>query len=150
MPHHFAQVNVARAVAPLDSPVMADFMAALDHVNAAADVAPGFVWRLQDDSGNATSVPFLGDDRMIVNLSVWRSMADLEAYMYSAPHQPILRRRREWFEPLGKPATACWWVPAGHLPDVGEAATMLTRLWVEGSSDVVFALGRGVPPAPPS
>ena len=37
---HIAQLNIARAVAPLDSPVMVEFMAALDEINALADSAP--------------------------------------------------------------------------------------------------------------
>jgi Domain of unknown function (DUF3291) len=51
-----AQVNIARLRAPLDSPQLTDFVAALDPVNAAADAAPGFVWRLQTEDGNATAV----------------------------------------------------------------------------------------------
>jgi len=47
MTFQLAQVNFSRLVAPLDTPVLADFVAALDPVNAAADQAPGFVWRLQ-------------------------------------------------------------------------------------------------------
>jgi hypothetical protein len=42
-----AQVNIARMRAPLDSPLLADFVADLDPVNATADTAPGFLWRLQ-------------------------------------------------------------------------------------------------------
>ncbi len=38
-----AQVNIARMVAPLDSPVMAGFVAKLDEFNALADQSPGFV-----------------------------------------------------------------------------------------------------------
>jgi hypothetical protein len=40
-----AQVNIARARGPLDSAIMADFVGALDRINAVADAAPGFVWR---------------------------------------------------------------------------------------------------------
>jgi hypothetical protein len=54
--HVLAQVNVARLREPLDSPLLADFVAALEPVNATADAAPGFIWRLQGDDGNATSV----------------------------------------------------------------------------------------------
>jgi len=51
-----AQVNIGRMREPLDSPLLAEFVAALDPVNAAADAAPGFVWRLQTEDGNATAV----------------------------------------------------------------------------------------------
>ena len=40
---HLAQVNVARLVAPLDSPQLIGFVSRLDEVNALADCAPGFV-----------------------------------------------------------------------------------------------------------
>jgi len=53
MPYHIAQVNIARMVAPLDSPVMYDFVANLDRINAVADVASGFVWRLKGDGNDA-------------------------------------------------------------------------------------------------
>jgi uncharacterized protein DUF3291 len=51
-----AQVNIGRLVAPLDDAQLADFVALLDPVNAAADIAPGFVWRLQTDDGDATAI----------------------------------------------------------------------------------------------
>jgi hypothetical protein len=71
---HLAQLNVARLAAPLDSPQLADFVASLDAINKLADAAPGFVWRLQTEDGDATGVRALDDDRLIVNLSVWRSL----------------------------------------------------------------------------
>src|ERR1700749_1062048 len=51
-----AQVNIARMREPLDSPLLAEFVAALDPVNAAADATPGFIWRRQTEDGNATAV----------------------------------------------------------------------------------------------
>src|SRR5580692_175933 len=56
MDYVLAQVNIGRLREPLDSPRLAGFVAALDPVNAAADAAPGFLWRLQTEDGNATSV----------------------------------------------------------------------------------------------
>src|SRR5216110_1823421 len=69
-----AQVNIGRMREPLDSPLLADFVAALDPVNAAADTAPGFVWRLQTEDGNATAVHAFARDRagsagVLVNMS---------------------------------------------------------------------------------
>ena len=54
--------------APLDSPLMADFVAAPDPINALADDAPGFVWRLATEQGNATSIRAFDDDALIVNM----------------------------------------------------------------------------------
>jgi len=81
MSHQLAQLNVARMKAPIESPAMATFVAALDEINALADAAPGFLWRLQSDTGNATAFRPLGED-MLVNLSVWASPSALEDFVY--------------------------------------------------------------------
>lgn len=62
---HFAQINMARAHAPLTDPLLADFVAQLDEINALADRSPGFVWRLQTETGNATDIEVGGDPRLI-------------------------------------------------------------------------------------
>ena len=93
-----AELNVSRLRFPLDSPELADFVANLDRINALAEAAPGFVWRLRDASGNATSIRPFGAD-YVVNLSVWRDVESLRAYAYGSAHLEFLRRRREWFEP---------------------------------------------------
>ena len=136
--HHLAQANVARALAPLDSPQLADFMAALDPVNALADAAPGFVWRLQDDTGNATSLRPFDDDLMIVNMSVWESAEALSEFTYRSAHRDVMRRRREWFELMDEAHLVLWWVPAGHIPDVVEAKDRLERLRRDGPSPAAF------------
>ncbi|WP_307852074.1 DUF3291 domain-containing protein [Streptomyces sp. b94] len=112
--HELAQVNIARLKIPLDSPQLKDFPDALDPVNAAADAAQGFVRRLQDDSGRATDVPFFGDDRPIVNLTVWRDADALTAFMYQGRHREMPARRGEWSERLAEAVATLWWVPAGH------------------------------------
>ncbi|HVM82319.1 MAG TPA: DUF3291 domain-containing protein, partial [Candidatus Binatia bacterium] len=53
---HIAQMNVGVTVEATDHPQLADFMNQLDEINALADQAQGFVWRLQSDSGNATDI----------------------------------------------------------------------------------------------
>jgi hypothetical protein len=40
-------MNLGTVLYPLDYPRIAEFMNALDRVNAVADTASGFVWRLQ-------------------------------------------------------------------------------------------------------
>ena len=102
-----AQVNVARLRAPLDSPMLADFVADLDPVNATADAAPGFIWRLQTEDGNATSVRAFewdaaGSAGVLVNMSVWESVQALAGFVYSGMHRQVLRRRRRWFEPMAE------------------------------------------------
>lgn len=141
-----AQVNLARPLEPLDSELLREFVEALDSVNAVADGAPGFVWRLQTDEGNATSVRAMDDDSLIVNMSVWESIDALRAFVYSTPaHLAVMRRRREWFERL-ETHLALWWVPAGHLPTVAEAEERVTLLSAIGPSPDAFTFRRHFPP----
>ncbi|MFF2199642.1 DUF3291 domain-containing protein [Streptomyces sp. NPDC058145] len=143
--HHLAQVNIARLKYPLDSPRLKAFVDGLDPVNAVADASDGFVWRLQSDSGNATDIPFLGDAWLIVNMSVWRDIDALTAFMYRGRHRELLARRREWFERPGDAVTALWWVPAGHRPDVAEAEERLLHLRAHGPTPYAFTLRTSFP-----
>ncbi len=92
--YELAQVNIARLKAPLDTPLLKDFVDNLDPVNAEADAAAGFVWRLQSDDGDATAIPVFDDPWLIVNLSVWRDTDALTAFMYQGRHREMLSRRR--------------------------------------------------------
>ena len=137
--HHLAQVNVARLIAPIEAPETADFVAALTPVNARADRAAGFVWRLQTEEGNATSVRAYDDPLVIVNLSVWESIEALEAFAYrDEGHRTVLRRRREWFERPVESHTALWWLPKGTLPTVEEATARLAQLRAHGPTQRAF------------
>ena len=145
MDYVLAQVNIARMLEPLDSPRLADFVAALDPVNAAADAAPGFVWRLQTEDGNATSVQAFrwdqaGSAGVLVNMSVWESVEALAAYVYSDAHRQVLRRRREWFERVAEAVTALWWVPRGHVPSTAEAEDRILHLRESGPTPYAFTL----------
>jgi len=133
---HIAQVNIARPKAPVDSPPLAEFKALLDPVNAVADDAPGFVWRLQDDTGNATAIRIF-DDSLMVNMSVWESIEAVWDFVYSGGHLAVMRRRREWFERM-ELFMCLWWAPAGHLPGVAEAEGRLDHLREHGPTDRAF------------
>jgi hypothetical protein len=145
--HHVAQINVARLMAPLDAPASSDFVAALAPVNALADAAPGFVWRLQTEEGDATAVQAFDDPLVIVNLTVWESIEALEAFAYrDASHLAALRRRREWFEPHAAPPTALWWIDAGELPSLEDALERLAELRSSGPSPLAFTFKQQFPP----
>ncbi|NQV33862.1 MAG: DUF3291 domain-containing protein, partial [Phycisphaeraceae bacterium] len=122
--YELAQLNIAIMNEPLTSPSMADFVANLDRINALADVAPGFVWRLQTEEGDATAMRPLGEET-IVNLSVWQDIDALNAYVYKSGHVEIMRRRKEWFERMKELFLVLWWVPKGHRPTVEEAIVKL-------------------------
>ncbi|MET8056009.1 DUF3291 domain-containing protein [Streptomyces microflavus] len=138
--NELAQVNIARLRFPLDSPQLKDFVDGLDPVNAVADRADGFVWRLRSDSGNATDVPVFGDDWLIVNMSVWRDAEALTAFMYAGLHRELMSRRRKWFEQVREAMTALWWVPAGERPTVADAEERLCHLREHGPAERAFTL----------
>jgi len=142
-----AQLNVARPLQPLDAPALADFVAALEPVNALADASPGFVWRMQTERGDATEVRWGGDDELVVNLSVWSSVLALADFVYGGDHLAVMRRRREWFGPMDRSVTVLWWIPAGHRPTLGEAAERLNALRQHGPSPFAFTF-RAAFPAP--
>ena len=153
MAHQLAQVNIARLRAPLDSEELAGFVAALDPVNASADGAPGFVWRLQTDEGNATSVKAFewepqGAAGVIVNMSVWESIEQLSHWVYGPLHRAVLLQRRQWFERVSDATTALWWVPAGHIPTTLEAESRVRHLRRHGPTRDAFSLKESFP-APP-
>ncbi len=143
--HHVAQLNIAKMKAPLDDPLMADFVDALDPVNKLADESPGFVWRLQSDDGAATSYRPFADDTILVNLSVWESVESLQAFFTSGLHAAVMRRRREWFEKMVEAYAVLWWVPAGHIPTVEESKKKLQLLREYGPTQEAFSFGQFYP-----
>ncbi|MGE3293167.1 MAG: DUF3291 domain-containing protein [Geminicoccaceae bacterium] len=137
-PHHLAQLNIARPRGPLDGPLMAEFMAGLDRINGLGDTSPGFVWRLQDEGGNATALEQPFGPEIIVNLTVWRDIESLRAFAFRGEHVAFLRRRAEWFEKLPGPPTVLWWVAAGRPPTLPEAKGRLDRLTRLGPTAAAF------------
>ena len=155
---HLAELNIAHLKDRLDSPLLADFVAALDEVNTAADAADGFIWRLKEEAddtsqasggaGNATDFRPFGPD-FIVTLSLWRDVASLRRYMLGNPHQPIMARRTQWFHRMTGPHLVMWWVPAGHIPSLSEAAKKLQQIADYGPSQDAFDFNMSFfPPEP--
>jgi hypothetical protein len=139
MKYHLAQVNIGRFIRPVEDPANADFVDALDQVNALAEASPGFVWRLTGDGNNATDIkPFPDDPNMAINMSVWESVDALAAFVYrNMDHRGVMRRRREWFEEM-KVYMALWWVPAGTLPTIEDAKAKLALLERLGPTPEAF------------
>ncbi|HVF13464.1 MAG TPA: DUF3291 domain-containing protein, partial [Acidimicrobiales bacterium] len=98
----------------------------------------GFVWRLQTDEGDATSIRAFDDDLLIVNMSVWESAEALADFTYRSDHLAVMRRRRGWFEAMAEPHLVLWWVPSGHIPEVEEAKQRLELLRRTGPSPDAF------------
>jgi heme-degrading monooxygenase HmoA len=144
--HHLAQCNIARLRAPLDSQQLAGFVAALDPINALADDAPGFVWRLQTEDGDATSIRAFDDDMLLINMSVWESVEALAAFVYSSEHREVMRGRRQWFERMSDAYLVLWWVPAGVQPTPTDARERLDELRRNGPSPDAFTFRQPFPP----
>ncbi|MBD2894680.1 hypothetical protein amrb99_36070 [Actinomadura sp. RB99] len=135
---HLAQFNVGTLRYPLDDPRTADFVAMLDPVNALADGAPGFVWRLVEEGrADATGMRPAGED-VIINYSVWESQEALWDFVYRTAHLETLRRRREWFRRHVEAHMVLWWIPAGYVPTVEEALERLDLLRAQGPSPRAF------------
>ena len=118
----------------INDPIMKEFVENLDAVNQIAESSEGFVWRLKDDTNNATSLNPYDDEQVIINVSVWQSIETLENFMYKTFHSEFLKRRKEWFVAYGTAHTAMWWVQAGHTPTLQEAVDKLDYLQKNGAS----------------
>lgn len=135
---HLAQINIARLLAPIDDPMIADFVRQLDDINALAESSPGFVWRLKEETGNATNIDVFGDPLLIVNMSVWESIEDLKNFAYKSAHVQVFRDRARWFEKMDVAHMVLWWVPAGIFPTAEEGRDRLLHLREKGESEWAF------------
>ena len=133
MTYHVAQINIGRLIAPIGDPRIAEFVAQLAPINALADKAPGFVWRLQSASGNATDIVY------------WESLEALRDYAYKSDHARILRDRAKWFEKMDKPIYCLWWVPAGRIPTVAEGRERLEHYQQYGATPFSFWFSKHFP-----
>jgi hypothetical protein len=135
--HHLAQASIARLRAPVGSPLVREFVAAVDRINALAEASPGFLWRHQTQGGHGAAA---NDDLLIVNVSVWTDYAALHAFAYRSRHGHFVRRRSEWFQPVSQPSTVLWWVPAGTRPSVAQAHARLEYVARHGPTPSAFTL----------
>ena len=134
-----AQINIARMLAPLGSATMKEFEDNLDRINALAEAAPGFVWRLKDDNNNATSIKVFDDDFIIVNLSVWENHQSLSDYVYKSDHVEMFRKRAAWFSRMQEMHMAMWYIQPEAFPTAQEGAKRLEHLRQHGDSPHAFS-----------
>ena len=144
--YELAQLNIGIIKGPMDSPVMADFANNLERINALAERSAGFVWRLKTEEGDATAIRPFENENMLVNMSVWRDVESLNAYVYSSDHVNIMRRRREWFERMSEVFLVLWWVRMGHRPSVDQAIAKLDLLRANGPTPEAFTFRHVFPP----
>jgi Domain of unknown function (DUF3291) len=135
---HLAELNIGKFKYPTSDARMSEFMDNLDRVNALADRAEGFIWRLvSDGSNNATDLRF-GDEDYAVNMSVWKDAKSLEDYVFKTVHVQIYKKRGEWFEKLEKPHMVFWFVPEGYIPSLSEAIDKLEFYQKNGPIENAF------------
>lgn len=136
---HLAQLNVGKLLHPKGDPRMAGFFDNLDRINAIADRMPGFVWRLKDDTGNATDLrPFADDPDLLLNMSVWESIEALEKFVWQTAHTAVYRKKPQYFVPDDGVHFVMWWVDAGHIPTPAEAKERLDHLRTHGAGEYAF------------
>jgi len=135
---HVAQINVGTIKYPQDDPRMSGFMNRLDEINALAERSPGYVWRMQSESGNATDIDVGGAALFIANMSVWVSVETLFDYVYKTVHREVMIQRRRWFERPADLYQALWWIPAGHIPSAEEGLFRIEVLKEKGPSPAAF------------
>ena len=107
-----------------------------DKGDAIAERSPGFVWRLKDDTNNATNFR-IGDD-MAVNLSVWEDAAALENFVFRTVHEKFYRAKEKWFEVSDRSHMVFWYVPVGHRPSLDEAWERLQDYEQNGPTERAF------------
>ena len=147
---HLAQINVAKALGPKGSELMADFDRQIPVINAAADESRGFVWRWDDIVSPVDAEPFI-----LINMSVWESVESLKNFAYRSAHASLFRDRARWFEKPEVAHQALWWVPAGHIPSIEEGNLRLERMRASGATRFAFTFAHafaapGEPAAPPT
>ena len=145
MTYELAQLNVGIIKGPMDSPVMAEFAANLERINALAEQASGFIWRLQTDDGDATAIRPFDDANMLVNMSVWRDVESLRRFVYRSDHVEVMRRRGQWFERMSEVFLVLWWVPEGHRLRVVDAIAKLDVLRRNGPTLEAFTFRQSYP-----
>lgn len=140
--YHIAQLNIASMKTAMEDPSMKDFVDNLEVVNRIADNSPGFIWRLQTEEGDATSITVFDDDMLLVNMSVWQDLDSLKKFVYESYHVDILKRKKEWFRRFDGAHQVLWWIREGTIPTLSEAETRLRYLQACGPSPLAFTFSQ--------
>ena len=134
-----AELNIATAKESLDSPLLKEFVDNLDKVNAIAEHHHGFIWRLKDDSGNATNIQAFDNLNTIVNLSVWADVASLKDFMFKTDHVTFFKKKAQWFEKPKQATYVLWWVNENERPTVEQGIERLNTLRELGDTPNAFS-----------
>lgn len=130
----------------MDTDIMSDFVARLDEINSLADQAPGFVWRLQSEEGDSTSIRVFDNPLLLVNMSVWRDIDSLKQYVYRSAHVELIQDRDAWFTKFSGAHQALWWIREGQLPTPEDGKERLAHLNANGPTPFAFTFAKPFPP----
>lgn len=136
--YYLAEVNIAKRLAPMDDPIMKDFVDNVDGINALADAAEGFVWRMQDENKDEAALIFQ-DDTLLINMSVWTDLDALFDYTYKSGHIEVFKRKKEWFSKMKMVHMAFWYVPVAYVPTLNDAKVRLDYLNTHGDTPYAFS-----------
>jgi hypothetical protein len=141
-----AQINIAVIKYALEDPRMAGFVDNLDRINALAEASDGYIWRLQDDAGNATSILAFENPHLLLNMSVWRDVESLKSFTYQTAHSEYLGLRKQWFEIPNVPHLALWWIEDGEYPTPQEGRRRVELLQSNGPTSDAFTFKKAYSP----
>lgn len=131
--YHLVHANLAQARAPLDDPLMAGFTDHLDEIDALAQSSPGFIAQPDlPDEGQVYS------SNLLLNVSIWETVEDLEAFTYDSRHKSFLDQREMWFHRRDYPAYVLYWAPATEIVTELEIHRRFQRLNEEGPTLQAF------------
>ena len=145
--YHLAQINIAHLKAPIDDPMIADFVSDLDRINLLAEQSKGFIWRLKDEAGDATSFNPYNDPSYIINMSVWSDVSALKDFVYRSDHLNVYLKRANWFHPMPNAHMGLWWIPIDHIPTIDEAVEKLDLIDRIGISQDAFTFRKTYDPS---
>ena len=134
---YLAQLNIAKPKFPLESSELKEFVDNLEPINNLAEKSEGFIWRLKDENGDATSFQPFSDPNIIINMSTWESVDALKNFMFRTHHRDFLRKKSLWFESMAQDNYVLWWVEQNHIPSIEEGIARLNYL--RENSDTPYA-----------
>ena len=143
--YYIAQINIALAKDEMNTETMQGFVSRLDEINADADRAEGFIWRLQTEEGDSTAIRVFDESLLLVNMSVWENVDAMKNFVYKSSHVELIRDRQAWFKKYVDAQQALWWIPKGHTPSIEEAKEKLDLIQKNGPSQEAFHFGKLFP-----
>lgn len=144
--YYLAQINIAKAIAPIDSEIMQGFVNQIAAINQLAEQSKGYIWRLEGAYENALAIQAFEDSNMLINMSMWQDLQSFTDFVYKSAHKQLIKDKHQWFEKPTKPIFAMWWQKAGTYPTVEDGKNKLHHLEEHGVSETAFTMRKHFAP----